>query len=72
MTLSELSAVLTDEARRSAEVRQESKSRGGFDILCQGAGSSVYGDKEVDLVYPIVFNGEERPSLMIWVRGKEG
>lgn len=72
MTLSELSAVLTDEARMGAEVRQESKSRGGFDILCQGAGSSVYGDKEVDRMYPIVFNGEKSPSLMIWVRDKEG
>ena len=71
MTLSELSSVLTDGARKDAEVRQESKSRGGFDIVCQGAGSRVYGHKEVVRVYPVVFYDEEKPSLIIWVKDKE-
>lgn len=70
MKLNELAGVLSDEARRTAEVRMETNARdSGYDILCQGAGSSVYGDKEVEEVYPINFDGEFSPSLVIWVKG---
>ena len=69
MKLKELSKVLSDDARRNAEVRMETKSKiSGYDIVCQGAGSRIHGDKEIVTVYPIVFNGERRPSLIIWVK----
>ena len=58
MKLNELAGVLSDEARRTAEVRMETNAR-----------DSGYGDKEVEEVYPINFDGEFSPSLVIWVKG---
>ena len=69
MKLKELASVLAEDACRSAEVRMETNTRNsGYDILCQGVDSLTYGDKEIDLVYPVMFNGERHPSIVIWVK----
>ena len=72
MTLKELAKVLDKSTAADAEVRQETAKRDHcYDILCRGARSRKYADREVDVVYPIVFNGETAPSLVIWVKRQE-
>ena len=69
MKLKELAKVLCKEVADRVEVRQETANKNvSYDILCQGARSRRYCDKKVVNVYPIVFNGEAHPSLVVWVR----
>lgn len=70
MTLKELAKVLDKSTAANAEVRQEN-AKHRYDILCRGARSRKYADREVDVVYPVVFVGEVSPSLVIWVKCKE-
>ena len=80
--LKDLAEVLGRDTLVNVEIRRETdKSPSGYEILSAAEDSSmldavpyvsdVCGDMEVVQVYPVVFAGERRPSLVIWVK-KEG
>lgn len=69
MKLNDLYRVLSEDTKISAEVRQErNTTKIGYEVLSCGRSSKLVGRKEVCQIYPVVFEGEKHPSLVIWVK----